>query len=49
MDELTKKCHSINKVKKHLISNGCLPDFFDKTPECDAGEEAKDLIVSTVT
>lgn len=49
LDELTKKCHSINKVKNHLISNGCLPDFFDKTPECDAGEEAKDLIVSTVT
>lgn len=32
-----------------MVSNGCLPDFFDKTLECDAGEEARDLIVSTVT
>lgn len=35
--------------KSHIISNCCLPDFFDKTLEGDAGEEAKDLLVSTVT
>lgn len=48
MDELIKKCYFINKVKKYLILNGCLFDFFDKILECDVGEEVKDLIVSIV-
>lgn len=46
---IDKVCHSMNKVTNHIISNCCLPDFFDKTLEGDAGEEAKDLLVSTVT